>query len=61
MGETMSSVVAIKRYMERVDSIAPNGGQKVTTTEMKDLTKADRTELGALAARELGVEIKNNN
>jgi hypothetical protein len=48
----MSNTQAIKVYFEK------DGGRTVTLQEMKELTRDDRQELGALAAKELGAEIK---
>lgn len=44
----ISAVAAIKKYMEL------NGDRSVTMEEMKALSKEERDELGALAAKELG-------
>ena len=51
--EKMSSVRAIKTFFEL------DGGREVTMTELKDLGAEARTELGALAAVELGVELSS--
>lgn len=48
---SVNNIEAIKTYFEQ------NGGRKVTMTELKELTAADRAELGQLAAKELGFEI----
>ncbi len=53
MPETLNNVQAIRMYF------AKDGGREVTLAEMKELTREDRAELGALAAKELGVEIAN--
>ncbi len=52
MPEKVSSVIAIKRYFET------DGGRNVTLQEIKDLPPEDRDELGPLAAKELGLELK---
>jgi len=49
--EEMTNVRAIKTFFEM------DGGRKVDMQELKDLTTADREELGRLAGIELGVEI----
>lgn len=53
MGEKIGNVVAIKRYFECKDKIAPSGGQQVVTKELTALSKEARAELGALALAEL--------
>lgn len=50
-------VKAIKRYFERTDAQAPNGGRQVTMDELKQLSKVERDELGILCAAELNEEI----
>lgn len=55
--EKVSAVAAIKRYFERADAIAPNGGKKITMPEITALPLKDRAELGVLAAKELGVTL----
>lgn len=52
MAEQLNKIQIIKRYFEQ------DGGRPVTMQEMKELTKDDRHELAVLAAKELGVEIK---
>lgn len=47
----LNNIQAIKEYF------AKDGGRPVTMQELKDLSKEDRAELGALAAKELGAEI----
>ena len=49
--KTMNNIEAIKTYFEA------DGGRKVTMTELKELTAADRAELGKLCAEKLGAEI----
>lgn len=48
--ETISPVQAIKRYF--ADDPRP-----VSLAELKELSQEDRKELGALAAKELGLEL----
>lgn len=50
--EQLNRIQAIKRYFEK------DGGRTVTLQEIKELTKEDRHELADLAAKELGIEIK---
>lgn len=52
MPETISNVTAIKKFFEK------DGGRPVDMKELRALAPADRTELGALAAKELGCEIQ---
>lgn len=47
-------VKAIKQYFEKVDAFAPNGGQKVSMDELKQLSKEERDELGKLIVKETG-------
>lgn len=48
----MKALTAIKRYFEQ----EPHG-RKVPMDELKSLSNEDRQELGAFAAKELGVEL----
>jgi len=48
----------IKLFFQRDDIFTPGGGQKVTLAEMKKLSVKEATELGKLAAVELGVELE---
>jgi len=54
----MTNFEAIKTFFEQADSIAPEGGKKVTIQEAKLLNREDIKELGSLCAAVLGVEIK---
>lgn len=58
--DLVSATTALKRFMEREDSISQAGGRKLTMDELKALTKAEREELGQLAAIELGIGIKSS-
>jgi len=51
--EKTSNVGAIKRYFEE------KGGRKITMQEMRELSQTDREEMGAMAAKALGLEIEN--
>ena len=57
----ISNIVAIKRYFEQADDIAPQGGRKVEMAELIEakggLKKEDKAELGGLCAVELGIEL----
>lgn len=55
MGEKkkIGNIAAIKRYFECACPIAPNGGQKVPVSELKDLSADAKAELGPLAFAEL--------
>ena len=55
--EQMTRLNALRTFFHRTDQFAPEGGRKIEMQELKDLTKAERDELGELAAKELGVEI----
>ena len=46
-----------RKFFQRTDQFAPNGGRTITMSEFKAISAADRAELGALAAIELGVEL----
>jgi hypothetical protein len=48
--QTVSSMVAIKRYFEA------DGGRKCEMNELKALTPKDRAELGPLCAVALGLK-----
>ena len=50
--EQLNRIQVIKRFFER------DGGRPVSLQEMKELTREDRIELAELAAKELGVEVK---
>ena len=52
--KTVSKVIAIKRFFES------DGGRKVGLEEFKQLTPDDRDELGPLAAKALGMELKDS-
>lgn len=47
-----NNIEAIKTFFEA------NGGRKVTMDELKALSRAERDELGSLAAAEMGVTIQ---
>lgn len=51
----MTAAAAIKTYFE-----SEPHGRKVTMAEMKALSKEERTELGRLCAKALGVELTEN-
>jgi len=55
--EKVSAIGAIKTFFQRTDKFAPNGGRTISMPEFKAISAADRAELGALAAIELGVEL----
>lgn len=57
--EKTRALTALKRFLERDDSMAPGGGRKVTMAELQQLSGEDRRSLGALAAAELGVELED--
>ena len=59
MTEKNTKYAVIKRFFQREDVFAPNGGQKVTLDELKQLSIEDARELGELAAIELGVELES--
>jgi len=51
----MNNVAAIRTYFEQIDKIAPNGGKKITMSELKGMSAKDREELGDLCREALGV------
>lgn len=55
MTEQLSSVKAIKTFFQLPDQFTadPSGGKPVNMAEMKELSKADRDELGELCNAEL--------
>lgn len=55
--EKMSKLAAIKKYMQRDDSLAPGGGREVSTKEFQGIPQQDLVTLGEAAAKLLGVEI----
>lgn len=55
--EKMSKLAAIKKYLQRDDSLAPGGGREVKTPEFQGIPQADLVALGDEAAKILGVEI----
>lgn len=54
----IAKMTAIKRYFERTDDLAPNGGKPCGMQELKALTQEDRNELAILAAKELGEDLQ---
>jgi len=60
-GQTVSPIAAIKKFFERSDSVAPEGGRKCEITELKALSEADKLELGPLCAAALGMELQIKN
>ena len=50
----MTGIKAIRTYFEL------DGGRKITMTEMKDLSKEERAELGKLACEALGETYEEN-
>ncbi len=57
--QKITRLVAIKRFFERTDDIAPEGGRKVEVSgELNQLADAEKDELGALCAEALGCELK---
>ena len=58
MAEKVGPLVAIKKYFEQTDKIAPEGGRKCAPTEITQLSPEDRKVLGAMCAAEMGLELQ---
>lgn len=51
---TAGPAAILKRFFERADSFAPNGGRKLEMSELSGIPSEERRKLAALAAIELG-------